>query len=320
MRSAVVILVASCWLAACARPPESFDVVLKSGRVIDPETNLDGVRDVGIRGDTIARISTEPLIGARTIDAHALVVAPGFIDLHQHGQSEAAYRLMALDGVTSAFELEVGVPDIRRFIDARRGRSPIHFGATASYLAARVLALDMPLPVSVFGPESTGKTTLARKLARRFGTVCVPEYARAHLEAQGGRLARRDIPLIARGQVASEEALARESNRILVCDTDPLLTKVWSETLFGSCPAGLAKQARARRYDLTLLTDVDVPWVGDSVRYLPKDRRGFFKRCRRELKGAGREPIILKGSWEKRFKTACAAVEGLTQRGARPLT
>jgi N-acyl-D-aspartate/D-glutamate deacylase len=154
MHKAALILVVSCWMAACAHPPESFDVVLKSGRVIDPETNLDGVRDVGIRGDTIARISTESLTGARTIDARGLVVAPGFIDLHEHGQNEAAYRLMALDGVTAALELEVGVPDIRRFIDARRGRSPIHFGATASHLAARVLAWDVPLPVSIFGPEA----------------------------------------------------------------------------------------------------------------------------------------------------------------------
>ncbi len=152
MRKAALIFVALCWLAACARAPESFDVVLKSGRVIDPETNLDSVRDIGIRGDTIARISTEPLAGSRTIDARGLVVAPGFIDLHQHGQSQDAYRLMALDGITTALELEVGVPDIGRFIEAHRGRSLIHFGASASHLASRVLAWDAPLPVSTFGP------------------------------------------------------------------------------------------------------------------------------------------------------------------------
>ena len=154
MRKLVVIVVALCWSAASARAPESFDVVLKSGRVIDPETSLDGIRDVGIRGDTIARISTEPLTGTRTIEASGVVVAPGFIDLHQHGQSPDAYRLMALDGVTTALELEIGVPDIRRFVDARRGRSLVHFGAAASYLAARVLAWDMPLPASIVGAEA----------------------------------------------------------------------------------------------------------------------------------------------------------------------
>jgi N-acyl-D-aspartate/D-glutamate deacylase len=153
MRAIALMLIASCWCLSCTRAPESFDVVLKSGRVIDPETNLDAIRDVGIRGDTIVQISAEPLTGARTIDASGLVVAPGFIDLHQHGQNEDAYRLMALDGVTTALELEVGVPDVRRFIDTRR-RSPIHFGASASYLAARALAWDAPLPGSVFGPEA----------------------------------------------------------------------------------------------------------------------------------------------------------------------
>ena len=180
MRIAALILVGSCGLAAYARGPESFDVVLKSGRVIDPETNLDGIRDVGIRGDTIARISTEPLTGARTIDARGLVVAPGFIDLHQHGQSLDAYRLMALDGVTMALELEAGVPDIRRFIDARRGRSPIHFGATASHLAARLLAWDVPLPASIFGPEAgiiprsgpaTNEAASPERLHRVLGTL-----------------------------------------------------------------------------------------------------------------------------------------------------
>jgi len=154
MRQGTLIFLTLCWLAACARAPESFDVVLQSGRVIDPETNLDGVRNIGIRGDTIARISAEPLIGARTIDARGLVVTPGFIDLHQHGQNQDAYRLMALDGVTTALELEIGVPDIDRFIEARRERSPIHFGTAASYLAARVLAWDMPLPLSTVGPDA----------------------------------------------------------------------------------------------------------------------------------------------------------------------
>ena len=133
---------------------QRFDLVLTGGRVIDPETGLDAVRNVGIAGDTIRRVSTERLEGVRTIDVSGLVVAPGFIDLHEHGQNREGYRLMALDGVTAALELEVGVPDVRRFIDARAGRSPIHFGTTASYLAARVVAWGVPLPTSVFGPDS----------------------------------------------------------------------------------------------------------------------------------------------------------------------
>ena len=152
MRTAAVILAASCWLAAVATPPEPFDIVLKGGRVIDPETNLDAVRDVGIRGDAIAQVSSEPLTGTEAVDARGLVVAPGFIDLHQHAQSHEAYRLMALDGVTTALELEIGVPDVRRFVEARQAGTPVHVGAAASYLAARVRAWDQPLPDSVMGP------------------------------------------------------------------------------------------------------------------------------------------------------------------------
>ena len=153
-KAAALSLVAACWLAACTRTPESFDLVLKSGRVVDPETGLDAVRDVGIRGDTIARISLEPLAGSRTIDARGLVVAPGFIDLHQHQHDPASYRLKAFDGLTTALELETGVPDVTRFIDARRGKTLIHFGATASHEAARVAAWDMPLLPSPMGPDA----------------------------------------------------------------------------------------------------------------------------------------------------------------------
>jgi N-acyl-D-aspartate/D-glutamate deacylase len=152
MRATIGLLPLLFWVA-CASPPH-VDLVLAGGRVIDPETGLDTIRNVGISGDTITRITAERLEGTRTIDASDLVVAPGFIDLHQHAQADEAYRLMALDGVTAAFELEVGVPDVRRFIDARRGRSPIHFGASASYLAARLLAWEVPLPPSIVGPEA----------------------------------------------------------------------------------------------------------------------------------------------------------------------
>ncbi|HSL72809.1 MAG TPA: amidohydrolase family protein, partial [Longimicrobiales bacterium] len=139
---------------ACGASDDTFDIVLVGGRVIDPETHLDGVRNVGIRGDRIAAITTEPLRGSRILDVQGLVVAPGFIDLHQHAQDQAAYRVMALDGITTALDLENGVPDVRRFVAARAGRSLIHFGASASHRAARLLAWDLPLPVSLDGPEA----------------------------------------------------------------------------------------------------------------------------------------------------------------------
>jgi HTH-type transcriptional regulator, transcriptional repressor of NAD biosynthesis genes len=169
--------------------------------------------------------------------------------------------------------------------------------------------------VSIFGPESTGKTTLARALARRFGTVAAPEYARAWLEARGGRVGPDDMEPICRGQIAAEEALALEATRLLVCDTDPLATVVWSEALFGSCPASIEERALGRRYDLTILLDVDVPWVEDIVRYLPDERRSFFARCEAALARAGRAFVTVRGGWGERFEQAERAVAALFPPG-----
>jgi N-acyl-D-aspartate/D-glutamate deacylase len=153
-RIACLLLATFFGLLPDATAEEPFDLVLEGGRVIDPETSLDAVRNVGIRGGTIVAVSAEPLVAKRTIDAGGLIVAPGFIDLHQHAQSAESYRLMALDGVTTALELEIGVPDIVKFIELRHSRTPIHYGASASYLASRVLAWGAELAPSGMGPEA----------------------------------------------------------------------------------------------------------------------------------------------------------------------
>jgi N-acyl-D-aspartate/D-glutamate deacylase len=150
----IVLLVLVALLTASGASAAQFDLVLKGGRVVDPETGLDAVRDVGLRGDRIALISAEPLDGARVIDVRGLVVAPGFIDLHQHQHDAESYRLKALDGVTTALELESGVPDLSRFLEVRHGVTLIHYGATASHEAARVVAWDLPLPQSTMGPDA----------------------------------------------------------------------------------------------------------------------------------------------------------------------
>ncbi len=168
--------------------------------------------------------------------------------------------------------------------------------------------------VCVFGPESTGKTTLARRLAERFDTAWVPEYARTWLEARGGEPAFEDLVTIARGQVASEDALARNARGVLLCDTDPLLTTIWSEVLFGKVAPELEEIARARTYDLYLLLNVDVPWVKDPVRYLPDERRSFFERCRTRLEREERRYIIIEGPWAEREARAQAAVEAILSR------
>ncbi|MEO0425412.1 MAG: amidohydrolase family protein [Pseudomonadota bacterium] len=121
---------------------EPYDLVIAGGRVMDPETGLGAVRNIGIRGDRIAEISEGPLQGRMAIDAHGLVVAPGFIDLHAHGQTNAANEYQARDGVTTALELEGGAPFLRQWLASREGKALINYGATASHFMGR--ALTMP--------------------------------------------------------------------------------------------------------------------------------------------------------------------------------
>lgn len=143
-----LFLVTTTFLAA-----QQFDLVIEGGRVMDPETSLDGVRNVGIRDGKIARISDQPLTGKRVIHGAGLVVAPGFIDLHQHGQEPASQRVKAFDGVTTALEMEIGVPDVASFLKSKQGKSIIHYGTTASHAAARALVFGAPLKTDAVDPK-----------------------------------------------------------------------------------------------------------------------------------------------------------------------
>ncbi len=122
---------------------QQLDIAVNNGRVIDPETGLDAVRSVGIVGNEITEISEEPLEASTVIDATGLIVAPGFIDLHSHSVVDLpANRLQALDGVTTALELESGVLPIGQWYDATEaeGRAT-NFGATASWTFARIATM-----------------------------------------------------------------------------------------------------------------------------------------------------------------------------------
>ena len=124
-----------------AQTGERFDIVLRGGRVLDPETSLDAVRNIGIRGDRIDAISGGPLTGDVVVDVSGLVVAPGFVDLHAHGQSNEANVYQARDGVTTALELEGGVRDVESFVNQRRDDSILNFGASVSHSFNRVWAM-----------------------------------------------------------------------------------------------------------------------------------------------------------------------------------
>ena len=123
---------------------ETYDVVIANGRVMDPESGLDAVRNVGIAGGKIRAISAEPLQGRKTIDARGLTVAPGFIDLHQHGQEPRNYEFKARDGVTTSLELEAGTNDIDKWYAEREGKTLINFGVSIGHIPVRMKVMKDP--------------------------------------------------------------------------------------------------------------------------------------------------------------------------------
>jgi N-acyl-D-aspartate/D-glutamate deacylase len=124
-----------------AQDVPAFDVVLANGRVMDPESNLDAIRHVGIRAAKIAAVSSRPLRGRTVIDAKGLVVAPGFIDLHSHGQDDENYRYKARDGVTTALEMELGASPVGAWYARREGKALVNFGATVGHIPVRMAVM-----------------------------------------------------------------------------------------------------------------------------------------------------------------------------------
>jgi N-acyl-D-aspartate/D-glutamate deacylase len=164
MRSLVHSTLVLAVLAASANA-QTYDLVIANGRAMDPESGLDAVRNIGIRAGRISAISASPLIGARVIDAANLVVAPGFIDLHEHGQQEESYALMVRDGVTSAFELEVGTADVAAWYASRDPGQIVNYGVSVGHLPARMRVLRDPgafLPAGIGGSGSASDAQTAQ--------------------------------------------------------------------------------------------------------------------------------------------------------------
>jgi N-acyl-D-aspartate/D-glutamate deacylase len=121
---------------------KDYDTVILNGRVIDPESKLDAVRNLGISDGRIQTITTKALAGRVVFDAKGLVVAPGFIDLHEHGQVPENYRAQAMDGVTSSFELEVGTADVDRWYAEREGKAAVNFGVSIGHIPVRMVVMN----------------------------------------------------------------------------------------------------------------------------------------------------------------------------------
>ena len=170
--------------------------------------------------------------------------------------------------------------------------------------------------IVLFGPESTGKTTLSIQLAKHYNTVWVQEYARPYLQKVWNQERRtcepKDILPIAFGQIALENRLAKRADKVLICDTDLLETKVYSSAYYGGfVDPILEKAATENTYNLYLLTYIDTPWEEDDLRDRPEQRMEMFEAFQKALDEYNRPYILLKGDKESRLKKAVEAIDAI---------
>jgi HTH-type transcriptional repressor of NAD biosynthesis genes len=173
--------------------------------------------------------------------------------------------------------------------------------------------------VVLFGPESTGKTTLSKQLARHYNTVWTPEFAREYLQKKWNNERKTceisDLVPIAIGQMRLENKLAKRADKLLICDTDLLETKVYSEEYYGGfVDEKLNKASEENQYDLYLLTYVDTPWEEDDLRDRPGRRLEMFTAFENALKKNQKNYILLKGDKETRLKVATAAIDEIIRQ------
>lgn len=174
--------------------------------------------------------------------------------------------------------------------------------------------------VCLHGPESTGKSTLAAELAAAFQTIAAPEYGRTYCEVFGSECDADDLRAIARGHTALTTAARRQANRLLIQDTDAVMTAVWADMLLGHRPADL--DAVAETADLYLLCDIDIRWQDDGTRYTDLSgadtRKRFFEMCGGELERRGLPYVTISGSREQRLRTAIGAINARFPELSRP--
>jgi NadR type nicotinamide-nucleotide adenylyltransferase len=167
----------------------------------------------------------------------------------------------------------------------------------------------MPLKIAITGPESTGKSMLAEQLAEHYHTLWVPEYAREYINNLDRPYNQEDILEIARGQIRSETLLCRQTKELLICDTELMVTKIWSEVKYGNCDPWILKKIIENRYDLFLLCDIDLPWEEDPQREHPNDREYLFSLYKEELTNRAFPFFVISGLGKKRFNNAIRVIE-----------
>ena len=162
--------------------------------------------------------------------------------------------------------------------------------------------------IAVVGPESTGKSELSQQLARELNTEWVPEYARFYLDRLDRPYEQSDLLEIAKGQLAWEDDKAIYANEYLICDTNLIVTKVWSDHSYGSTDEWIEESLKERIYDAYLLTDIDVPWRPDPQREHPQLREYFFDVYKSYLEKHGLPYSVVKGIEGDRLQSAMAGL------------
>lgn len=163
--------------------------------------------------------------------------------------------------------------------------------------------------IAILGAESTGKTTLARSLALRFGTVWVPEYAREYVANHPETCTANDIMKMMQTQLEQEKQLLPQASQLIISDTEHIIAKVWCEDVYGSAPSWFEENLLAHPFDLYLLTSNDLPWIADPVRVNPQRRDYFFNWYKRELDHYKLPYEIITGRYEQRLLNAIRAIE-----------
>jgi HTH-type transcriptional regulator, transcriptional repressor of NAD biosynthesis genes len=168
--------------------------------------------------------------------------------------------------------------------------------------------------IAIFGTESTGKTSLAQRLAEHFGEPWSAEFAREFWDAHDGKISATDLDAIGRGQIANEDTAAARARRVVFCDTDLITCTLWNDALFpGACPAWVRDQAdeRAKGFARYLLCDADVPFVTDVQRCFPDgEAREYARKIWRDALISRDLPHVeIRGDWPERERAAIAAVE-----------
>lgn len=167
--------------------------------------------------------------------------------------------------------------------------------------------------IAIVGPESTGKTYLAAQLASYYNCLWVPEYAREYLTQLNKPYAKEDVEHIARMQMEYEDVLEIESPRMLICDTNLLVIKIWMEHKYGKCPKWIDEEIKKRKYALHLLTSPDIPYEEDPLREHPHLGLYFFEKFESLLQSLKLTYCVISGKYQQRLRKAIEAINTLAE-------